>query len=127
GFWSPQMNRGFYGDLSRMPLLDDINFMEYYAVANAISWASKRLEPGDRLKVFTDSMNTVDKFNCGSAEEEYDELIDAVEGLVEDAGIRLSVWLIPAYKNGIADCLSRPDLDLDYISDLRPDLEISRY
>ena len=55
------------------------------------------------------------------------ELIDAVEDLVEEAGIRLTVWHIPAYKNGIADCLSRPDLDLDYIFDLKPDLEVSRY
>lgn len=127
GFWSPQLNKGFYGDLPRMPLLDDINFMEYYAVANAISWACKRLEPGDRIRVYTDSMNTVDKFNGGSAEEEYGEIIDAVDELVKEAAVRLSVWHIPGYKNKIADCLSRPDLDLEYILDLKPNIQINYY
>ncbi len=127
GFWSPQLNQGFYGDLPRMPLLDDINFMEYYAVANAISWASKRLEPGGRLRVYTDSLNTVDKFNGGPAEEEYDELIETVDDIVEEADIDLSVWHIPGVKNDIADCLSRPNSDFDYIYDVKPDLKVSYY
>ncbi|KLO20466.1 hypothetical protein SCHPADRAFT_863196 [Schizopora paradoxa] len=127
GFWSPQVKRGYHGDLPRSPLLDDINFMEFYAVASAISWASKRLDPGDYLLVFTDSKNTVDKFDGGRMEWEYYGLKAEVDTLVDDADIRISVKHIPRNQNRIADRLSRPNPSLEYIHNLEPDLEIHRY
>ncbi len=127
GFWSPQINRGFHGNLPSAPLLNDINFMEFYAVANAISWASKRLKVGDHLCVYTDSLNTADKFNGGPVKQEYYDLVDAVWDLVREAGVSLSVLHIPRHMNDIADCLSRPGADFECIHDQVPDLNISHY
>ncbi|TFY66127.1 hypothetical protein EVG20_g4960 [Dentipellis fragilis] len=97
------------------------------SVLATIHWAASRdhVSVPQRLVIYCDNTNTVDLFSSLHAQPQYNPLLrSAVDTLIR-SNIDLRVLHIPGENNGVADALSR--WDIDRALRLFPDLRISHF
>ncbi|TFY53164.1 hypothetical protein EVG20_g10240 [Dentipellis fragilis] len=111
GFWSQQQSLGFQSRLP--PVAGTIFFWECLAVLSAIHWAASNADVAvpQRLVIYCDNTNTVDLFSSLHAQPQYNPLLRSAVDALLWSHIDLRVLHIPGEVNGVADALSRWDIE----------------
>lgn len=85
---------------------------ELWAVVTAVQYTIDTLKMADQnIVIYTDNSNVVDAFNSLSIEPSYNCLLIFAVDLLIKSHCQLRVLHVPGVENGVADALSRHDLD----------------
>lgn len=105
-YWFPTLNISFQSPLPGSALTGMIFFFEALAVTSALLNSVSRLQPGQRVAIFTDNLNTISMFNSLAALPHNWLLMVAVNAILA-AQIDFRVFYVPGVDNVVADHLSR--------------------
>jgi hypothetical protein len=111
GFWYPQSDLAFFAPTPDLPD-SAIFFFEALCVFCALQDASLRIEPGSRIVIYTDNLNTVQIFNSLACLPEYNHILRRSVDILLARKLNLRVLHIPGEQNTIADALSRSKFDV---------------
>lgn len=119
GFWIPELRLGFYAPISGEAHRDRIFYWEAMCVLASLEWfvGSDRCrrpplpDAPSRLVTYTDNTNTVNIFNTLHALPEYNDILkSSVNTRIADS-VDWRVLHVAGDDNGVADALSRHNLD----------------
>ena len=124
GFWYPQSSLAFFAPTLDLPDAG-IFYFEALCVFCALQDAALCAEPGSRIVIFTDNLNTVQIFNSLACLPEYNLILRRSVDILLANKLDLRVLHISGEVNTIADALSRSRFDIALGSE--PGLRLSPF
>jgi hypothetical protein len=105
-YWIPSLNISFQSALPGSAPTGTIFYFEALAVTGALLDSVSRLQPNQRVAIFTDNLNMVSMFNSLAALPPYNWLLMSAVDAILEAQIDFWVFFISGMDNVVADHLS---------------------
>ena len=107
GFWYPSTSLAFQAPTPENSPVSVIFYFEALCVFCTLRDIATRVEPGARVVIFTDNLNTVQMFNSLACLPDYNQLLCHSVDILLAHRLDLRVLHVPGERNVVADALSR--------------------
>jgi len=107
GFWYPSTSLAFQAPTPENSPVSVIFYFEALCVFCALRDIATQVEPGARVVIFTDNLNTVQMFNSLACLPDYNQLLRHSVDILLAHRLDLHVLHVPGEQNVVADALSR--------------------